>query len=90
MSRMLFQEAKELDGFKDWLVHRLLLTLLRNEGLKEEVDNYREEQNAQRNVKDILMHRNKSLEMQLHMLSDKNLSLSEAVKVDSLWFMANP
>lgn len=65
-------------------MHRLLLTLLRNEGLKEEVDNYREEQNAQRNVKDILMHRNKSLEMQLHMLSDKNLSLSEAVKVDSL------
>jgi FtsZ-binding cell division protein ZapB len=86
--RMLFQEAKEIDSFKDWLTHKLLMSLMELESLKEELDNYKEQSNVHKDVKDILMNRNKGLERQLHLLSDKNIALNEAIRVRDLHFQA--
>jgi hypothetical protein len=81
MARMLFQEAKEIDNFKDWLVHKLLCSQTELDSFKEESESFKEQEKVNKNVKEILMERNKGLELQLHILSDKNLGLNDAIRV---------
>lgn len=83
MSRMLFQEAKEIDSFKDWLIHNLLKALMKNSQLQGEIDNYRQEREASSSVKDMLMKRTSSLERQVHDLIHKLSTLNQSIKVSS-------